>query len=343
VAYNFLLDQDNPQKICADRTSSYCEIFEPNCYYGNESILLRYAGFRGDESIKAVIEHGVPIDDSIWDAETHAQVNSCLTVTARRGQLLSKNSGKFCVPIGFSFLYAIENFISCCPVDSLNISRVGTVVLPAHSSQYIIADFDYESYADELTHLPSMYHPIVVCMYWKDFLLEKHNAFLLRGLPVVSAGNMYDNLFQYRLYDICRQFKYATSNIVGTHVFSSVKAGCSFFFTSQPSCVSYSNPVNAPLEPNPSIPNEIEVRAYKLFKKSVNYTTLEQIKFVNSLMGASHFRGRKEMRAILRLLDIYDKLPSLASGAMLGPRFLLPPFLHRRFSRLVRRFHRNGD
>ena len=343
MAYHFLLDQDKPQKICAVRASGCSEIFEPNSYYGNESILLRYAGLRGNESIKAVIEHGVPTEDSIWEAETHAQVNSILTVTARRGQLLTKNSGKICVPIGFSFLYAMENFISRYPVEKLNTSRAGTVVFPAHSSQYIITDFDYESYADELIHLPGKYHPIVVCMYWKDFLLENYKPFLRRGLPVVSAGNMYDNLFQYRLYDICRHFKYATSNIVGTHLFSSVKAGCSFFFTSQPSCVSYSNPLNAPLKPNPSIPSEVEALAYKLFQIPVNCTTLEQLRFVNSTIGANHFRGKKEMRAILRLLDIYDKLPSLASAAMLGPRFLLPPFLHRRLSRLVRRFRKNGD
>lgn len=298
---------------------------------------------RRSDSIKAVIEHGVPVDDYIWSAETLAMANAFLAVTSKRGQLLSSNSGKVCVPIGFSFLYAMNDFSTLYPTEDLNASRTGTVVFPAHSSHHIIAEFDYQSYADELIRLPDKYHPVVVCMYWKDWLIGRARPFLDRGLPVVSAGHIYDDLFQYRLYDICRHFRFATSNILGTHLFSSVKAGCSFFLTGRDCGISYSNLLNMPFEASCSNPTETKRLAHELFNKPVNLVTSRQLEFVDSCIGTAYFRGKKEMRSILCLLDIYDKLPSLSSAAKLGPRFLLPPYLHRRVSRAVRRFRKHGN
>lgn len=77
--------------------------------------------------------------------------------------------------------------------------------------------FDVESYIDQLEALPETFHPLSVCLYWKDLLMGRALPFLKRGIPVYTAGHMFDPLFYDNFYKILSMFRYATAN----HTFSS--------------------------------------------------------------------------------------------------------------------------
>nr|WP_137119092.1 hypothetical protein [Azospirillum argentinense] len=109
-------------------------------------------------------------------------------------------------------------------------SARGTLAFPAHSTHHNHARFDVDRYIDLLMSLPEPFHPIEVCLYWKDILDGNLEHYRSRGINVHTAGHMFDPLFCTRFYDILRRFRYATANmIVGTHSVLALEMGLPFF------------------------------------------------------------------------------------------------------------------
>jgi hypothetical protein len=88
---------------------------------------------------------------------------------------------------------------------------MGTIEFPAYSTHHIRASFDFKSYAEYLEKLDERFKPIVICIYWKDYLSGHHVEFQKKGFKIITAGHMFD-LFMLRIVNICSQFKYANSN-----------------------------------------------------------------------------------------------------------------------------------
>ena len=70
---------------------------------------------------------------------------------------------------------------------------------------------------------------MVVCLYWKDLLAERHRPYVECGLRVVTAGHMLDPDFVVRLYNYLPHFSYVTGNEVGTHVMLALEMGIPYF------------------------------------------------------------------------------------------------------------------
>ncbi|MCW2249523.1 hypothetical protein M2352_005206 [Azospirillum fermentarium] len=106
----------------------------------------------------------------------------------------------------------------------------GTIAFPSHSTHHNHAQFDVASYAEKLLALPERFQPVAVCAYWKDILNGNTQAFLDRGIPVFTAGHIFDPNFCVEFYDILKNFAYATSNVaLGTASFLSIEMGLPFF------------------------------------------------------------------------------------------------------------------
>ena len=53
----------------------------------------------------------------------------------------------------------------------------------------------------ELLHrLPEIFKPIVICAHWRDVQDDKHIDYAASGFEVVSAGHIFDPLFQLRFH-----------------------------------------------------------------------------------------------------------------------------------------------
>jgi hypothetical protein len=323
MTYQFLFGQENLDELCKDRKLKTSEIFEPNDYYGQASVLKQYVGLPNWYSLKSILQHGIVYNDFLWEAEAKAALPVFLAPTKDRAELFKRKVGKPSFPIGFGFLYAKAIFQQKYEhAKNLNY-RSGTVVFPSHSSHHITSVFDIEMFAESLSILPERFRPIVVCIYWKDFLLNRHIEYIKRGFKVVTAGHIYDPMFLFRLYDICRQFKYATSNDIGTHLFASVKSGCSFFYTGFQN-ISYENPEGLV---NPLQSGEVLNLSLRLFGHSNEDMSPEQIQFVDSLIGENYFLKRDALRSLILYSEFCDKF-RVGRSYLNSALEVLPTFIH---------------
>jgi len=318
--YCFHYDQANLSKVCSDRPLTRCEIAEGNDYYGNAKNLKQYLGLRASYQFKFVLEHSVYLGDDIWTQDAESKVPLFLSNSPSRAKLHRQKTKKRSIPIGYGFLYAIENFRNQHGGE-VSSGRRGTIVFPSHSTHHIMADFDIAGYADYLVDLPEKFQPVVVCIYWKDYLNGSADYYRQRGLSVVSAGHLFDSMFFLRLYDICRQFEYSTSNLIGGSLFMSVASGCKYFFA-QPGVVGHHDPRGVQLGGAEYFSNENFKRLERCFSfDCVEVQLGKKLSVVDEYMGLSSRKGRFHVWLLVIFSEIIDKFFPVCDvrGKMIRP------------------------
>jgi hypothetical protein len=304
-----LASQCDLPRLCADRPQVTNEIFAPNAFYGMNAVLKLYAGLPQTYALKAVVPHGMVFNDSyVWRNEANAPVPVVLCYPPYRQRAYASHTTKEVILSASPFLYAAE-VLKTQPRPE----RRGTIFFPAHSTHWSTVHADFERLADELTRLEGEYQPVTVCMYWRDFNLGLHVPFQKRGLPVVSAGHIFgDSDFLYRYYHLCSLHRYASGNGVGSHLFYSVKAGCSYFHFDNDE-LSYETPpehysrvfVGEQHEYPPE--TAIECALKSLFGEARRLMTEEQLRTVDYYLGASYLRSPRELREQLLHAETLDK------------------------------------
>jgi hypothetical protein len=96
-------------------------------------------------------------------------------------------SGKITFQAASPFLY-IEDLLA----DQPGPTRQGTILFLSHSSHWTTAESDDAAIARFLEALPERFHPVTICVYWRDFNLQHHHEFANRGFRIVSAGHIYE-------------------------------------------------------------------------------------------------------------------------------------------------------
>jgi len=213
-------------RVCAPRSLETCEIFEPNAFYGSDRVLKAYAGLAPDEPLKAVVPHGVVFDEGyVWAVERQAMLPAVLAYGENRERAYRRATGKLVIRSAPPFAYAAK-LLEGAPAPA----RTGTLFFPSHSTHRVTWHADFDGLAAALLGLDKKFQPVTVCLYWRDYELGRHLPFSRRGLPVVSAGHVFDPQFLFRLLHLCRAHVYAASNVLGSYLAYSVIAGCRFFF-----------------------------------------------------------------------------------------------------------------
>jgi hypothetical protein len=110
--------------------------------------------------------------------------------------------------------------------------RNGTLFFLPHSTHWDTAEVDLKEIESRLHRLPAWMHPITICVYWKDFNLGQSRYFARAGYRIVSAGHIFDRNFLFRLFHLCSLHKYSCGVDLGSHIFSSVEAGCRYIHLS---------------------------------------------------------------------------------------------------------------
>jgi hypothetical protein len=175
-------------RVCAPRRLDTCEIFEPNAFYGSDSVLKAYAGLAPDESLKAVVPHGVVFDEGyVWEVERQAMLPAVLAYGENRESAYRRATAKLVIRSAPPFAYA-GKLLEGAPAPA----RAGTLFFPSHSTHRVTWHTDLDGLAEALLALEAKFQPVTVCMYWRDYELGRHLPFSRRGLPVVSAGHMFD-------------------------------------------------------------------------------------------------------------------------------------------------------
>jgi hypothetical protein len=298
-----LASQGDLAVLCADRPLQTKEIFPGNAFYGIDSILKLYAGLPLDYALKVIMPHGINHSpDHLWESERVISVPVILYYPPYRKQIYTKKTNKRLVPSASPYLYVIELM-----KQSPQPERRGTIFFPSHSTHHLNVDMDFNELAEGLTGLPQKYHPVTVCIYWKDCILGHHLPFRERGFDVVSAGHMYDPLFLFRLYHLLSMHTYAASNSIGSNLYYSVKSGCSFFYFLDEIEIQHRGDMVRLQQDRANPPEKDLLLLRQLFKEPHPASTPEQLKLVDYYLGTEYLKSPRALLMQLLYAELLDK------------------------------------
>jgi hypothetical protein len=308
-----LEDQKDLSQLCTDRPLQTQEIYWLNAAYGLDWIVKEYAELPDDDPLKVVIPHGIYLtEDVVIDPDITADlpVILCQSLHEERGytkQILKYGFNKLVLYSAFPFLYVIELL-----KDQPKPDRKGTIFFLPHSTPDMMVCMDFEALAEGLAHLDNEYQPITVCAYWSDLQRGYHLPFQDRGMKIVSAGHVYDPSFLFRFYHLCSLHHYSVSCSLGSHIFYSVKSGCSYFHLTG---IKYSyklDNLNSEKHLQQSIDKwhsvEEDSELVSLFSHPQPCMTAEQMKIVDYYLGTDYFKSPTELRYQLHQAEILYKM-----------------------------------
>jgi len=319
-------------RVCAPRSLETGEIFEANAFYGNDRVLKAYAGLPLDQPLKAVIPHGVVFDESyVWPLEQQALLPAVLAYGENRERAYSRATDKLVIRSAPPFAYAAKLLEGAPPLQ-----RAGTLFFPTHSTHHITWQADFDGMAEALLALEPKFQPVTVCVYWRDYELGRHLPFSRRGLPVVSAGHMFDPQFLFRIVHLCRAHAYAASNVLGSYVVYSVIAGCCFFFL--PGFEARRSADEAAHGADISAPGETGAALQREFAQPYASLGARRADLLSRASDFDRILAPAALRAALAMADRLDRYGIAASHLDGRPRFSIPL----RFARAGRRMRQAG-
>jgi hypothetical protein len=291
--------QNDLASLCAEREFSTSEIFSANGFYGLDRVLKLYAGVDPNHPLKMVIPHGIEMDDTqFWKAEAHTPL-PMVSCAPREVRKYTQQTDKVAIPNATPFVYVCGLLDGSAPPE-----RSGTLFFLAHSTHRVTARSPLDDLAERLLALGEEFQPVSVCVYWRDYMLGHHLPFERRGLRIVSSGHMYDPLFLFRLYRLCSAHRYACSNELGSHVFYTVKAGCSFFLLGEAAAYEFEH--SQATADVTVLPSAIRARLQNLFQHPLPQASAEQLALVDDFTGANHRLSPTELRELIRFADKLD-------------------------------------
>lgn len=190
-----------------------------NAFYGLDKIVKDVRGYKQNCILDAAIEHGIQRGNTINAIDTGK--NTIYTFGGIRASFLkSKFPEKEIIGLGPYVKYA-ESILSESKVQELKKELGKTLlVFTAHSTHYATAQYNSEYFIEEIERikLKNGFDTVLVCMYWKDILLNKEKPFEKQGYKICTAGHMFDYRFMSRLKSIICLADVTMSNWLGTHL-----------------------------------------------------------------------------------------------------------------------------
>ena len=209
-------------------------------------------------------------------------------------KLFKKSSDKPCYTM-------LSPFAWCRKVRKIQQSdnARGTLAFPAHSTQDIDLVSDIEEYIEQLKKLPEEFQPVSVCLHMHDINKDQHKIFMKHNIPVYTAGNAFDQRFAERFYDILKNYKYTTSNMIGSYTYYSIEMGIPFSLYGKEA--KYENKGNANMVIG-EMPLNLFYDYYKIsetFKGLYKIITEDQKKIAEISLGINEGISRIEMAKLL--------------------------------------------
>ena len=279
------------------------EIFPPNHFYGNAACLKRYSMWPLSKPLKAVIQHGPYMEEGSFTGggEIEAPLAVFWPPTLERAKVYSiESGGSPSIPIGLPYLYIIE----LLKEKTTFIKRKGTLVFPGHSTKFITKVFNHKDYIEKIMNLPSKFHPVSICVYWRDYELGYYKPYEESGFNLVSAGHMNDPDFMANLYILLRQHQYSCSNEAGSHIIYSLASETPFFML-------HSSPIEWQVHEKRHLDSHYKDQSAfeeinQLFAECVDKITSTQLEFVNRYLGVEHLKDPEELYHLFELAEKFD-------------------------------------
>jgi hypothetical protein len=206
-------------ELCRSRPEDTTEAFAPNSWYGSARVIRDYCGWPQNRSLPMVVPHGVNLlsaDLDTWEPELTAALPALYSFPPSRDAAYRRLTDKTVIAGCSPWLY----------IRKPDVSAAGKSVLlmPAHSSHHVRSDTDAGLFVQAArARFPD--RAIQCCIYWQDVQLDRHRQYLDMGIPVVSAGHMFDPFFFERLATIFAAADAVFTNEIGSHVFYAAAMG----------------------------------------------------------------------------------------------------------------------
>lgn len=197
--------------------------------YSQGRIFREYARFPEDLPLNIYADHGAMyITFDVYPHELYNRAYAYFAFHSKKYENFMQQSKKLCYKVPQPMIwYRREHNI-----EQLENAR-GTLFFAFHSTPDMLAVYDVKEICDMLKALPDEMQPVGVCLFMTDVHRGTHLQYMENGLPVYTAGNVWDIRFADRFYDIMRRFKYTASNYLGSYVAYSIEMGIPFSFISQ--------------------------------------------------------------------------------------------------------------
>lgn len=270
-----------------------------NDFYYNAYHMKKYCGLSNNYRIKAAIEHGVYLDDGVWDLDINHGYNNIITLGEARKEILKNRTDKNIVKVGPYIAYA-ESFWNEEKIVKEKVKNGKTLtVFPSHSTTQVDMNFDIPQFIKKIREISAGYDTIVVCMYWKDVLQKKYEAYEKEGFKIVSAGHMFDPQFLPRLKTII-----LLSDMIMANDFGSFIGQATYF---DKPCYLYKMDCNVKADNDIYIKEymskgRLYKQAFDVFNSITNKVTEEQYAFCNYVWGNNEVKSKDELREILTSL-----------------------------------------
>jgi hypothetical protein len=125
-------------------------------------------------------------------------------------------------------------------------------------------------------------------MFWRDIQLGRHTVFLRKGLRVLSAGHMFDELFFDRLLHIFQHSKTVHSPSEGSHLYYAASAGCHVCYEDQFE-IGHSGSEEALIRDLAHADNKLKEETRSMFSNKM--TTADQKTYADKFLGVANLKS----------------------------------------------------
>ena len=200
----------------ADRTHTISSYF-----YGSNFLVKRALGLSSVRDINGIVEHGYRGMDNLilkYEIDEKNQHGDTIYVSSNERKLFLEKHlpSKKIVSVGIYMKYA-DNLIEKHDFQLLKKYLGRTLlVFPYHSTLSFDCDFAPRKLMEEVKRVKHNYDTILICMYWVDIQSHNYEYFNDIDCKIVTAGNIYDYYFLFRLKTLIELSDMTISNSIGS-------------------------------------------------------------------------------------------------------------------------------
>ena len=260
--------------------------------YGQDNLILRRSKLPNFIPIIPYYEHGWSIADNLIPSYKNSHGTFHLSWNNRMKKKFEKEKIKKKVFImGSPFIFYKEKY------DIKKKRNKNTIFFLAHSTPLINSDTTIEQIDKNLRNLPDFFKPIDICCHIYDYKKFKNMEKL--GYKVFSPGNVFDNNYPKKFYEIISNYTLSISNQLGSYTLYSVNLDIPFFLIGQsPTFNNFGGDKN--VAKNYSVSNyKFAKEISPMFNKFYEKVTLDQKNLVENELGINSRISSKELRRVL--------------------------------------------
>lgn len=279
--------------------------------YGISGLIKKIAGVPQWVPFPAEVHHGWYRKEEPRECDLKSKSPIIMVYNERQKKAWEKRSEKPCYVIGspFARYRRKEGY-------QKSDEAKGTLALPMHSGTTLRVEYDVDRYCERLKSLPDGFHPVTVCLHFDDIRRGLDKEYEKNNVSVTTIGHRHDKHFADKFYSLLSEFKYTTSNSLGTAGLYSVEMGVPFFV--------YSFGYSVVDEKNNSKSDRLEVMTDE--EMLFSYSDLsdvaiseKQIDFVINELGLDDAITEKKVRYLILKVFFLTSLVNLFKSMTIRP------------------------